>query len=230
MQSFNLEEMNTNSSFFVYTLPKSNSLGHYVKNKDIVCGLKKVIDAFEKNFAGYQCGNTQLEIFFKKDNEQELILAQQTISKMNIFLGLPVHKWENSGNEYIKTSIRWQSSSKNILDILEFLKVNKNEVLPLFHFTLLQFYHYGTTVTENAQINYIIDSGKLFVDLYMILPYSSNEERMYQVIASLYKELPFNLNSKNFRRFGLNKNRRAFWRLDSETLQLLESYLENKSG
>jgi hypothetical protein len=217
--------MNTNSSFFVYALPKSNSLGHYVKDKDIAHGLKKVVDAFEKNFEGYQSGNIQLEIFYKKDNEQELVLAQQTISKMNIFLGLPVHTWENSGYEYLKSAIRWESSSKSIFDVLDYLAVHKKELLPLFHFTVLQFYHYGTKITENAQITYIVDSCKLFIDLYMILPYTENEEKVYQIITRLYKELPFKLNPKNFRRLGPKNNRRALWKLDDETQQLLESYL-----
>jgi len=217
--------MNTNSSFFVYALPKSNSLGHYVKDKDISRGLKKVIDTFEKNFAGYQSGNIQVEIFYKKDNEQELVLAQQTISKVNNFLGLPVHEWENQGNEYLKTSIRWENSSKNILAILEYLTAHKNELLPVSHFTVLQFYHYGTKITENAQITYIVDSGKLFIDLYMILPYTENEEKVYQIITRLYKELPFKLNPKNFRRLGPKNNRRALWKLDDKTQQLLESYL-----
>ena len=217
--------MNTNSSFFVYALPKSNSLGHYVKDKNIALGLKKVVDAFEKSFAGYQSGNVQVEIFYKKDDEHELVLAQQTISKINNFLGLPIHKWENSGDEYFNSSIRWESASKNIFDILEYLALHKNNVLPLFHFTIIQFYHYGTQITENAQITYIIDSGKLFIDLYMILPFSTNDETVYQLIASLYKELPFKLNPKNFRRLGPKNNRRALWRLDDETQQLLESYL-----
>lgn len=217
--------MDTNASFFVYALPKSNSHGHYVKDKNLIRGLTKAISAFEKGFAGYQSGNVQVEIFYKKDNEQELVLAHQTLSKFNNFLGLPIHKWENTGDEYLKSSVRWESSSKNILDILEYLTLHKKEVLPLFHFTIIQFYHYGTKITENAQVTYVIDYGKLFINLYMILPYSASAEKVYELIANLYKELPFKLNPKNFRRLGPKKNRRGLWKLDDEIQRLLESYL-----
>lgn len=218
--------MNTNASFFVYTRPKSNSHGHYVKDKNLTRGLTKAINAFEKGFAGYQSGNVQVEIFYKKDNEQEFVLAQQTLSKFNNFLGLPIHKWENTGDEYLKSSVRWESSSKNIFDILEYLALHKKEVLPLFHFTIIQFYHYGTKITENAQVTYIIDYGKLFINLYMILPYSASDEKVYKLIANLYKEVPFKLNPKNFRRLGPKNNRRGLWKLDDEAQGLLESYLE----
>lgn len=217
--------MNTNASFFVYTRPKSNLHGHYVKDKNLSRGLTKVINAFEKGFEGYQSGNIQVEIFYNKEYEKELELAQQTVSKLNTFLGLPIHKWENSGDEYFKSSIRWESASKNILDILEFINIHQNKVLPVLHFTIIQFYHYGTTITENAQITYIIDYGKLFVSLYMILPYSADEEKVFRLIAYLYKVLPFKLDPKNFRRLGPKNNRRGLWKLDPDTQQLLESYL-----
>lgn len=216
--------MNTNSSFFVYTRPKANSHGHYVKDKNLTRSLTKAMNAFEKGFAGYQSGNVQVEIFYKKDNEQELVLAQQTLSKFNNLLGLPVHKWENTGDEYLKSSVRWESSSKNIFDILEYLALHKKEILPLFHFTIIQFYHYGTKITENAQVTYIIDCGKLFINLYMILPYSASEQKIYELIANLYKEVPFKLNPKNFRRLGPKNNRRGLWKLDDENQRLLESY------
>ena len=217
--------MNTNASFFVYTRPKSNSHGHYVKDKNLSRGLTQVINAFEKGFEGYQSGNIQVEIFYNKEYEHELELAQQTVSKLNTFLGLPIHKWENSGDEYFKNSIRWESASKNILDILEFINIHQNNVLPILHFTMIQFYHYGTKITENAQITYIIDYGKLFVNLYMILPYSADEKKVFLLITYLYKALPFKLDPKNFRRLGPKNNRRALWKLDPETQQLLESYL-----
>jgi len=218
--------MNKNLSYFVYSLPKSNAQGHRVKDKNIYRGLRKAFDAFATNFLAYQSGNIQLELSYSTEDEQEILLTKNSITKLNDFLGLPVREWKNNKNELIQNSVIWESETKNIFDILEYFETHKtNSILLLNHFTITQFYYYGTKITQNAQILFTIASGKLYVKVYLILPFAT--ESVYQLLCNLHKELPFKLNPKNFRRLGPNnKSRQGLWRIDDHTQKLLDSCLE----
>ncbi|ESU18454.1 hypothetical protein FCR2A7T_29360 [Flavobacterium cauense R2A-7] len=219
--------MDRNLSYFVYQPPKSNSHGHGVRDKNILRGLKKVIDVFTENFGEMQSDKLELDLYYDKANEEEFILAKNTISKLEEFLGLSIRQWENTGYEHLKDSMSWENDKKNIFDLLTYLNTYEDEaLLPLNQFSISQFYNYGDNKTANGYIMCSIESGKLFIRLHLILPYPIEDERAYELIGKLNKELPFKLSNKNFKRLGPNKNRYGQWKLDDEIQKRLDSYLK----
>jgi len=219
--------MDKEKSFFVYTPPKSNSHGHAVRDKNISRGLKKVVDAVVENFGAEQSDKMELNIYYDKVNVEEFLFAKNTIVKLNQLLGKPLREWENTGYEYLKNSMTWESAEKNIFDVLSYLETKKNEeLLPLNQFWICQFYSYGNNEIANGDIMCSIESGKLFVRLHLIFPFSIDDERTYKLIEKLNKELPLKLSSKNFRRLGPNKNKYGQWKLDDKTLKRIESCLK----
>ncbi len=219
--------MDITKSFFVYSPSKSNSNGHGVRDKDITRGLKKVVDAVVGNFGAKQSDKMELNIYYDKVNVEEFLCAKNTIIKLNEFLGKPLRDWENTGYEYLKNSMTWESDKKNIFDVLSYLETERNEaVLPLNQFWISQFYSYGNNEMANGYIMCSVESGKLFVRLHLIFPFSIDDERTYKLIEKLSNELPFKLSSKNFRRLGPNKNKYGQWKLDDEIIKRLDSCLK----
>ena len=219
--------MNREKSYFVYCPPKSNSHGHTVRDKNIKVGLTKVVNAIVENLNAKQNGKMNLDIYFEKGNAEELISAKNTTEKLNQFLGLPLREFDNTGFESHKNSVTWESNSKNIFDLLDYLEKSKNQnLLSLNNFSISQFYYYGTRESANGNIMFSIESGKLFVRLNLILPYSTDDKRIYILIEKLKNELPIKLNIKYFKILGLNKNKYSQWKLDEETKKKLEIYLK----
>lgn len=217
--------MDKNLSYFIYALPKSSPEGHRVKDKNTCQGLKKAFNAFAANFSGVQSGSVRLELFYIQEEKDEVLLAKSSIPKINDFLGKPARKWKNTNSVFIRHHVVWENDSKNIQDIVEYLEAQTENFLALTHFITTQFYHYGTKINENAQILYTVESGKLFVKVNLILPFSI--DKSYEIIRNLCHEAPFKLNPKNFRRLGHNKkNSYGLWQLNEETHKLLNSYIK----
>lgn len=217
--------MDKNSFHIVYTPPKTSFYRHAVRNTNILDSLEEATTAFEKNFSPPQSGHTRVEIFYKDEFKKESQFAQNTIKIVSEFLGAPLREWKNVTPEFTKFFAVWETEIKTIFDVLNFLELNKNEnILPFSNFSVFQFYYYGLSSTENAQITYTIEEGRFFIQLELIFPHSTTEERVYILIGNLYRELPFKLNIKNFKLFGLYKNRTGHWTLDEKTEQSIKSY------
>lgn len=220
--------MDKDSLCIFYTPPKTCFYRHAVKDKNLVNGIKKTMDVFEKNFSASQSGIIQIEIFYKNFNEHEVLVSKNSISKISDFLGLPVRQWKIQNDEYVKYFATWENDVKDIFEIIDFINLNQSETfLPISHFSIIQYHHYGTKANENAQITYTIELGKLFVQLYFILPHSTTDESIYTLISNLYRELPFKLNVKNFKLLGFKKNRYGQLKLDEKTEKLLHLIVIN---
>ncbi len=216
--------MDKTLSYFVYSPPKSNSLGHGVRDKNVRQATQKLIDSFVSNFKATTDNKLQLTLHYDKNNEFQK--ANKTIEKLNEFLGLSIREWDNVGFENMDNTITWENENTNILDLLDYIDKLKDEsYLPLSKYWISCFYHYGKSPEPNGQIMCSIESGKLFVRLHLIVPYPINDEKCYELIYKFQKALPFKLNGKHFRRLGPSNRGYNQWKLDEETQNRLDECL-----
>lgn len=215
-------KINKDISILVYAPPKSNSHGHAVRDKNIKRALRKVVDAFISNLKVVRNDELRVDIYFDKNDEKELLLANNTISYLTQYLGKYTREWVNPGYEYLKDSKTWEIKGKDCFDLLDYLEqINDSDILPIKNFWISNSYSYR----DEAELNTLIlttlmcsiESGRLFVRFRIMFPYTIDDERLYQLLEKFNKELPFNLSNKHFRILGLNiDNKYGRWKLDSE--------------
>ena len=215
--------MDRSLSYFVYRPPKSNSHGHGVRDNNVRRATQKVIDSFVDAFNATPNKELQLTLYY---DINELHNAQRVRRKLNEFLGLAKREWDNLGYEHMRNSITWESSEKNIFDLLDYIDKLKDEsFLPLSNYWMHCFYHYGNNNEANGYIMCSIESGRLFVRLNLIIPNSIDSGKPYELLSKFQASLPFKLNSKHFRRLGPSKNGYGQWKLDAETQNRLDTCL-----
>ena len=216
--------MDRTQSYFAYSPPKSNSHGHGVRDKNVRRATQKVIDSFVSSFKATTDNKLQLTLHYDKINE--LQKAHKTIEKLNEFLGLPKREWDNAGFEIMDNTITWENDNMNILDLLDYVdKLKDDSYLPLSKYWISSFYHYGDNTKAHGQIMCSIESGRLFVRLHLIIPYSIDTDKCYELLSKFHASLPFKLNGKHFRRLGPSKRGYGNWKLDEETQSRLDTCL-----
>jgi hypothetical protein len=221
--------MDKTQSYFVYSPPKSNSHGHGVRDKNVKRATQRVIDSFVDSFNA-TAGN-ELQLTLRYDKNTELQKAHKTIEKLNEFLGSSKREWDNAGHEYMNNTITWENDTANILDLLDYIdKLKDDSYLPLSNYWISCFYQYGLSPEPNGSIMCSIESGRLFVRLHLILPYSIDNDKCYELLSKFHRSLPFKLNAKHFRRLGPGKGGYRQWKLDKETQNRLDTcLLESKT-
>lgn len=190
--------MDKNLSYLVYVPPKSNSHGHSVRDKDINRGLKKITETFTENFGVTQFGEVQVTLYHnsKKDNQ---IQIDNSISKFKELLGVPLRTWGNAEYPDLRNSITWETTDKSIFDIEDYYQRNKSALLPLENFWIYCAYGYGSGDSIHGSVSCSIESGKLFVRLHLIFPFSIDDPRLFSLIDKVNKRLPFKLSNKHFK-------------------------------
>ncbi len=215
--------MDRTLSYFVYRPPKSNSHGHGVRDKNVKRAVQKYVNSFVKNFNAVATKDLQVTLRYDRRNEIEHQNAQGIIEKLDNFLG--------ASNKELGTTITWQNEEKDILDILAYLEhINSESLLPLARFTISYRYHYGKSPEPYGYTMCSIESGRLFVRLHLILPFTIDDERTYELLSTFQAGIPFKLNSKHFRRLGPSKNGYNQWKLDEETQKRLDECLNAASA
>lgn len=210
--------MDKTLSYFVYSPPKSNSHGHGIRDKNVKRAVQRYVNSFVNSFNAIAIRELLVTLRYDRRNEIEHQNAQVIIEKLDDFLG--------TSNKDLGSTITWQNKEKDILDILEYLEQIKSEnLLPLSRFTISYSYNYGQSPDPYGYTMCSIESGRLFVRLHLILPFTIDDERTYELLSKFQGGLPFKLNSKHFRRLGPSKNGYNQWKLDEETQKRLDECL-----
>lgn len=219
--------MDRTKSYFLYVPPKSNSHGHAVRDKNVKRATQKVIDCFVENFNAITNNEVQLTIYF--NNDDELQKAQKTTEELNKFLGLPKREWNNAGFEHAPNYITWETNDKFILETIDYVnQLSEDRFLPLSNYWINCHYHYGQPkVSPSGTIGCSIESGRLFVRLRIIFPYTIDDNQSYDFITKFCTSLPFKLNAKHFKRFGPSKKGYGQWKLDKEIQDRIDDLLKN---
>lgn len=220
--------MDKTLSYFVYSPPKSNSHGHSVRDKNVRRATQNLIDSFVNNFKATT--DNKLELTLSYDKKNEIQKAQNTIKKLNEFLGVSKREWDNAGYENMENTITWENENTNILDLLDYVDKLKNDsYLPLSKYWISSFYEYGLLSDPYGHIMCSIESGRLFVRLHLIIPYPIDDDKCYELIYKFHKSLPFKLNANHFRRLGPSKRGYGQWKLDKGTQKhLTECLIKSK--
>jgi hypothetical protein len=207
--------MNRSESYLVYVPPKSNSHGHWVRDKNMVRGLKRTVDAFVKNLNMSQFGSLDLRLEENISPESHT-LWENTRELLINRLGEPDTLLQTGVNG-VNNLLRWQVIDKSVFDVLEIYEEAKDK--GIFRFDRLWLhsaYHYGHADVPHGLVNCFVISCKLLVSLHLILPYMIQDERLYTLISNLNSDLPFKMSNKHFRRLGPGKNGYGQWKLDKE--------------
>lgn len=219
-----MTDMDKTKSYLVYSPPKSNSHGHGVRDKNVRRATQRLIDSFVGTFNATTDNKLQLTLHY--DKKSELEKANNTIDKLNKFLGLPKREWDNAGYEQMDNTITWESENANILDLLNYVdKIKDDNYLPLSKYWISSFYEYGINTAPYGYIMCSIESGRLFVRLHLIFPFPIDTDECYELLFKFHKSLPFKLNGKHFRQLGASKRGYRQRKLDDETQNRLDKCL-----
>ncbi len=222
--------MDKNLSYFSYRPPKSNSMGHSIRDRNLRRVTSKLAEVFIKYFDAKPDEEMQVNIYYDKKDDIAVKKAQNTISKLNSFLGGPLREWDNPGYEHSENSVTWETKEKDIFSLLDFIESYKSDdVLDISKYWISTFYHYGTIGKPHGHMMFSIKSGRLFVRTRLILPFTIDDQRVYEFICSLVRELPFKLNSKHFRRLGPSKRGYGTWKLNDDELNRINECFSKPS-
>jgi hypothetical protein len=206
--------MNKLESYLVYQPPKSNSHGHWVRDKNIARGLKRAIDAFVSNLTLCQIGD--LDIRLPKDSDSESNTSWQNTRDLFInHFGEPSYG-QQPFFDGLKDTLMWKAPI-SLFDLLEmFEPATHKDPIPLDYLWLHAGYGFGQTDSPRGSLSCIIIPRKLLISFRLILPYTIEDPRSYELIKKLQSDLPFKMSSKHFRRLGPGKNGYGQWKLDKE--------------
>lgn len=206
--------MNQFESYLVYQPPKSNSHGHWVRDKNIDRGLRRTVDAFVTNLDLHQIGD--LDIRLPKDSSSASNASWQNTRDLFIkHFGEPNYA-QQPFFDGLKDTLMWKAPI-SLFDLLEMFEPAKlKDLIPLDYLWLHAAYGYGHTDSPRGTVGCFIIPRKLLVSLRIILPYTIDDPRLYELIKKLQSDLPFKMSSKHFRRLGPGKNGYGQWKLDKE--------------
>jgi hypothetical protein len=133
--------MNQFDSYLVYQPPKSNSHGHWVRDKNIGRGLQRTAHALVNNLDMHQVGD--LDIRLPMDSNRENDVPWQNTRDLFIkHFGEPSHS-RQPFFDGIKDMLMWKAA----MDLFDFLKMYEQakveEMIPLNHLWLHAAYTNG---------------------------------------------------------------------------------------
>jgi hypothetical protein len=96
------------------------------------------------------------------------------------------------------------------------------------HFWLHAAYAYGLPDTPHGTVSCFIIPPKLLISLHLIIPYTIDDPRLYELIKKLQADLPFKMSSKHFRRLGPGKNGYGQWKLVKEIQDKVDACLAGR--
>jgi hypothetical protein len=206
--------MNKLESYLVYQPPKSNSHGHWVRDKNIGRGLQRTIHAFVNNLNMHQDGD--LDIRLPKDDNSESDISWKNTRELFIkHFGEPSYG-QQPLFDGIKDALMWKASI-SLFDLLEMFEPAKlKDLIPLDYLWLHAAYAYGHADSPHGTVSCFIIPHKLLISLRIILPYTIEDPRLYELIRKLHTDLPFKMSEKHFRRLGPSKRGYGPWKLDKE--------------
>jgi hypothetical protein len=215
--------MNTLESYLVYQPPKSNSHGHWIRDKNIGRGLQRTVQAFVTNLNMHQIGD--LDIRLPKDSNSESNTFWQNTRDLFIkHFGEPSHG-QQPFFDGLKDTLMWKSSM-SIFDFLEMYEPAKvKELISLDYFWLHAAYGYGHSDIPCGTVGCFVIPHRLLISLRITLPHTIHDERLYELIKKLQSDLPFKMSSKHFRRIGPSRKGYGQWKLDKEIQDRIEECL-----
>jgi hypothetical protein len=223
------KDVDLTKTYLTYSPPKSNSFGNTIRDKNILRGLKSILNVFSKHFDLKEF--LELSVNINRDNNGENWYSRiKTLEFLKELLGEPKFG-PIEGYSDIDKPILWMVNDKNIFDVLEHYstKNDSDDIIPIKQLMIYHSYHYNIKgLPKGGSIGCYVFEGKLFVTSHLIFPFEIEDERLYQMVKELYSELPFKLFGKHFRRIGPNKRGYGSWKLDESTQAKIDTCLVKK--